>query len=67
MSTRIAADAYNIPQRTIMNKLKNVHTNKPDYPATFTTEEERAFVSCIHQMSDSGLTEMKLFQIFRTF
>ena len=69
MSTRVAAEAYNIPRRTIMNRLKNVHTNKPGFPATFTKEEERAFVSCIHQMSEFGfpVTEMELRQIARTF
>lgn len=69
MSTRLAAEAYNIPRRTIMNKLKNVHTNKPGYPATFTNDEERVFVSCIHQMSEFGfpVTEMELRQIAKIF
>ncbi|XP_074031673.1 tyrosine-protein kinase transmembrane receptor Ror isoform X2 [Leptinotarsa decemlineata] len=52
-----------------MNKLKNVHTTKPGYSASFTNEEERVFVSCIHQMSEFGfpVTEMELRQISRIF
>lgn len=66
MSTRVSAEAY-----TTENHYEQIVecTDKLGYPATFTNEEERAFVSCIHQMSEFAfpVTEMELRQISRTF
>ncbi|KAF2892988.1 hypothetical protein ILUMI_13186 [Ignelater luminosus] len=59
MSTRLAEHTYNIPRRTIINKLKGRHVNKPGFPAIFTYEEERCIsdkcsgVSSIEYQPDS--------------
>ncbi|KAF2897888.1 hypothetical protein ILUMI_08288, partial [Ignelater luminosus] len=54
MSTRLAEHTYNIPRRTIINKLKGRHVNKPGFPAIFTYKEERSFVQCIHRVIEFG-------------
>lgn len=69
MSSRLAAETYKIPRRTICNKLKGVHPNKPGYPQVFTQEEERRFVACIHNLSDYGfpVDEVELRHIIKTY
>ncbi|KAJ8931634.1 hypothetical protein NQ314_015428 [Rhamnusium bicolor] len=51
---RKAEASYNIPRRTIMNKLKEKHTKLPGKPAVFSKEEEETFVSYISVMSEFG-------------
>ncbi|KAF2904938.1 hypothetical protein ILUMI_01234 [Ignelater luminosus] len=54
MRQRVAAEAYNIPRRTLNNKLKQKHAQKPGYPPVFTADEEASFVSCIYLVSTFG-------------
>lgn len=69
MNTRLAADTYNIPRRTLFYKLKGLHMKKPGFPPIFSYEEERRFVLCIQSLSDFGfpVTEVELRQIIKTY
>uniref|UniRef100_A0A6P7FQH0 Uncharacterized protein LOC114332904 n=1 Tax=Diabrotica virgifera virgifera TaxID=50390 RepID=A0A6P7FQH0_DIAVI len=69
MSTRVAAETFKIPRRTIFYKLKGVHAGKPGYPTIFSYEEERCFVQCIQSLSDAGfpVTGMELRQIIKSY
>ncbi|KAJ8958362.1 hypothetical protein NQ314_006423 [Rhamnusium bicolor] len=69
MSTRVAAETYKIPRRTIFYKLKGQHAQNPGYPAVFSHEEERDFVCCIQHLSEFGfpVTEMELRHIIKTY
>lgn len=53
-SHRRAAEHFNIPRRTILNKLKEKHTNKVGKPTIFSRDEEESFVSYIETLSDFG-------------
>lgn len=44
LTQRAASKQYNIPRRTIKNKLQNKYTGNPGRPTVFTAEEEAAFV-----------------------
>uniref|UniRef100_A0A6P7FZ38 Uncharacterized protein LOC114335737 n=1 Tax=Diabrotica virgifera virgifera TaxID=50390 RepID=A0A6P7FZ38_DIAVI len=69
MSTRVAAETFKIPRRTIFYKLKGVHAGKPGYPTIFSYEEKRCFVQCIQSLSDAGfpVTGMELRQIIKSY
>lgn len=54
MSTRKAELHFKIPRRTIMNKLKEQHPNKPGRQQIFNTEEESIFARCVFEMSEFG-------------
>lgn len=54
MSTRKAELHFNIPRRTIINKLKDQHPNKPGRQQIFSKEEESIFSRCVFDMSDFG-------------
>lgn len=45
---------YNIPRRTIHNKLKGKHARKPGKQPIFTCDEENAFVNCIISLGEYG-------------
>jgi hypothetical protein len=45
---------------TIKNKLKKQFTGKPGHPNVFTEEEEKAFASHIHKISEYGILADKL-------
>jgi hypothetical protein len=55
MSQRVAAGYYNIPRRTLINKLKllseDKNSRRPGFPPIFTEQEEAEFVTCIIQLS----------------
>lgn len=61
-SQRKAAEHFNIPRRTINNKLKQQHCKMPGKQPVFSKEEEESFVSYIEAMSDYGfpLTQQDL-------
>ncbi|KAJ8971660.1 hypothetical protein NQ314_000583 [Rhamnusium bicolor] len=69
ISHRKAEARYNIPRRTIMNKLKEKHTKLPGKPAVFSKEEEETFVSYIFVMSEFGfpLTTYDLRHAIKSF
>lgn len=54
MTTRAAEALFNIPRRTILNKLKGKHTYKPGKQPIFNVEEERIFVECVNILSQFG-------------
>lgn len=53
-SHRQAAEHFNIPRRTILNKLKQKHSKPVGKPTTFSRDEEESFVSYIEALSDFG-------------
>jgi hypothetical protein len=55
MSQRRASARFKICRNTIKNKLKNQFTGKPGHPNVFTEEEEKAFASNIHKISEYGI------------
>lgn len=69
MTQRKAEAEFNIPRRTIINKLKEHHINKPGQPQMFSDEEETSFVRCIIQFSEFGfpLTAFDLRMIVKTY
>lgn len=73
MTQREAATYYNIPRRTLINKLKIISENKeprrPGFPPIFTEEEETEFLKCIIQLSEYGfpVTPLELRFIVRSY
>lgn len=54
LTYRKAEEQYKIPLRTLVNKVKGLHSKAPGKPPIFTTEEESTFVKCIIDMSNFG-------------
>jgi hypothetical protein len=54
LTQRQAAAQFNIPRRTIINKLKGGEIKKHGHPLTFSEEEENQFVKCILTFSEYG-------------
>lgn len=70
LTQRKAEEQFKIPRRTIINKLKNHHTNNnPGHPPIFSDEEEAAFAACILSFSDFGfpLDAFDLRMIVKTY
>jgi hypothetical protein len=49
-----AENVYNIPRRTITNKPKLKHSQKPGWQPIFSTEEEEELKNCILSVSQFG-------------
>ena len=54
LSHRKAEEKYNIPRRTILNKLKKRYARKPGGQPVFSTQEEEDFVQCIIALGEFG-------------
>lgn len=54
ITQRQAEKEYNIPRRTLTNKLGGKHKGKTGRPTVFSIEEEKSFVKCTIQLSDYG-------------
>lgn len=63
ISQRKAAEKYKIPRRTIYNKIKSKHQNRPGKQPVFSSYEENEFTNCIISMAEFGfpvnLTELR--------
>ncbi|GAU91618.1 hypothetical protein RvY_03841 [Ramazzottius varieornatus] len=55
MSTRMAAEKYNIPQKTQYNKVKGEHSKKVGRPNTLTPEEEKEICEILVRCSTIGV------------
>lgn len=53
---------FNIPRRTILNRVNNLHTKRPGRQTKLTVEEEQKFVNVLRAATDVGspLTELNL-------
>lgn len=69
ISHRRAEAKYGIPRRTILNKLKGKHTNKPGRQNIFTIDEENSFVNCLISMGNFGfpVNSMEARQLIRNY
>jgi hypothetical protein len=54
LSHRKAAEHFNIPRRTILNKLKGHHMKKPGKQTVLSESEEEGFVKYVDVMSAFG-------------
>ncbi|KAF6204835.1 hypothetical protein GE061_018998 [Apolygus lucorum] len=54
LSIRKAAERYNIPKNTLVNRLKNAHSLKPGGQSVFSEEEERCIVEHIVTVASYG-------------
>lgn len=55
-----AEKLYGIPRRTILNKVNNLHRDKPGPPFRLSDEEEMEFVEMLVAAGDSGCPFSKL-------
>lgn len=71
MSQRKAAEVFNIPRRTLINKLKlsDDIISRPGFPQIFTDDEEADFVRCIIQLSEFGfpVTPLELRMVVKSY
>lgn len=54
ISHRNAEKKYNIPRRTILNKLKERHSTNPGKQPIFTSDKEHSLVDCLITLGNYG-------------
>ncbi|XP_013188729.2 uncharacterized protein LOC106133519 [Amyelois transitella] len=69
VSSRDAEKQFGIPRRTILNKLKNLHTKSVGHPTKLTSEEEVKIVKVLQAASNFGspLTKLDLKLLVRNY
>ncbi|KAJ8887666.1 hypothetical protein PR048_013884 [Dryococelus australis] len=65
MSQRKAADCFDIPRRTLINKLNSC----PGFPQIFTDDKEAKFMRCVIEMCDYGfpVTSLELQMLVKSY